>query len=125
MGADNTFGEENFNPYKIMKQLIKESNIIEKTIKRVEYYWEKLFIFFDDETFCIFEADSNGPVIEFVNQAYDTTPTDNNLERLRGLTLITEQEYDRLKAEQKLRFDAIQRLQELAKLAELKAKYNQ
>ncbi len=115
---------------KIMKRQITSNKGMEnKTIKRISYLNDMMFIFFMDDTFCVIdtcqEYDQNPEV--FISQiAFSTNPDDydsGSINALETLGLIDRDELNRL-LEIKRPIDIENlRQKELKQLSQLKKKY--
>jgi len=104
-----------------MKQLLVEKQLVGKTIKRTVLLGGRHFIFFKDNTFCVF-YESNLSIL-FLDKEFDRSATSYNGYVLYTVGLISKKEYDRL--QNLTRKEAGKRYIdfEIEQLKELKLKY--
>lgn len=107
-----------------MKRIISEEELVGKTITRTAYTDNKFFLFFSDNSYCIFRGhgwDENN--VELSEEPFDTVPNGYNLHDLRVTGFISEDTYLQLIEERKKQDLEQKRLDDLEKLADLKRKY--
>jgi len=101
-----------------MKQLFETKELIGKTIKKAinpDINYSKMFLFFEDETFCIFE--SIGEDVEIDDQNYNQTPNMGNHRQLFELGFIDEAKFREIqssveKEREKQDLELLKKLQE-------------
>jgi len=73
-----------------MKTGITESEeLLGKKIKRTDYIDNHFFLFFTDDTFCVFKGCGIRDV-ELMDKDFKIKPTENNYKELHGLGFITD-----------------------------------
>jgi hypothetical protein len=107
-----------------MTQILESYRLIDKTIKRTAYIDNHFFLFFTDDTFCVFKGTcwEEGDV-ELMNEKYDITLNPYNVEELFVLGIITSEEAKNFKYKLQEKRTEEARLNEIKQLKELKAKY--
>lgn len=80
----------------LTKQITESIALEGKTIERVGEIDNKIFFFFNDDTFVIIRGRSFGddPDVEIDTDIFDTKPNVNNFSNLYSLSFITEEERD-------------------------------
>jgi len=114
-----------------MKQILKEEEIVGKTIKSAKYGDNAFCLIFTDESFCIIQGsgyDEND--VELSDDEIYLIPTDYNISNLLGMRLITPEEAEiaKQKIEDKKKKDKSKgakkkRESEYQNYLKLKAKY--
>lgn len=107
-----------------MEQLKKSGDLIYRKIERTNYTDNHFFLFFTDDTFCVFRGCGWGERdVELMDEDFYTEPNSYNYKELHELGFITFQqkaEYDALFAKQERDKEISQELETLKKL---KSKY--
>ena len=105
-----------------MIQIKDEKELVGKVISRVASTYNKYFLFFTDETFCILEAGDDASV-DLDYQSYNLKVNRQNASELVGLGFISKYAFDNIVREEQDRSEQIQRKREIERLKELKKKY--
>jgi hypothetical protein len=107
-----------------MIQIIEPGDLIGKIIERTGYVENKFFVFFADQTFCIFSGCGYGDNdVELNDDTYNLTPSDYNHKELFELGLITEAQFNDYRSDLYKRDRKRTRENEIEALKELKKKY--
>ena len=108
-----------------IKQLLTPEELIGKTIQRTKQSEDDYFVFFNDDTFCIFVPSGwEEKEVELEDSKFALKPNDQgNVRRLRELDFITEQEYLDFLDQNRKNIEERSRNQEIETLKELKEKY--
>jgi hypothetical protein len=105
-----------------MKQITNLAELPNKTILRTQEYYGEIFVFFTDETFCVF-ADDSVSGHNFENYVLDLTPDIFNCKKLSELGFITKDQCSDLVRNYQQKNRLLVEKNEIEKLKELKAKY--
>ena len=107
-----------------MKQLFETEELIGKTIKKAispDSNDEKMFLFFQDETFCILETICEA--VEIDDQNYNQTPNKWNHMQLFELGFIDEAKFIEVKSSVEKEREEDRKKQDLEMLRKLQEKY--
>lgn len=109
----------------IMEQLIKDEQLVGKTIARVAYIDNTYALFFTDDTYVIFRGCGwEEHDVQIMSEEYSLVPkTIWQAWDLKGLGVITEEEYVKFSSEAEKRDIKAKIQREKDLLMELKAKY--
>lgn len=107
-----------------MKQIKDEAELIGKTILRTAYLDNKYFLFFTDDTFCIFsDTGCDEKNVELNTDEFDTEPNMFNFENLDDIDLIDKETYEKFHAIRKEIIIRDEKNQEIKLLNNLRKKY--
>ena len=107
-----------------MKQILKEEEIVGKTIKSNGYGDNAFCLIFTDGTFCIIKGsgwDEND--VEFSDEEISLAPTLRNVSYLSGMGLITKEEAKEVKEKEMVENIKKQKEREYQDYLKLKSKY--
>ena len=107
-----------------MKQLFETEELIGKTIKKAinpDSNDEKMFLFFEDETFCILER--HWDCVEISENEFSLIPNNWNHDLLFELEIINESKYSELKESIEKEREVERKKQDLEMLKKLQEKY--
>lgn len=107
-----------------MKQLFETEELIGKTIKKAinpDNRDEKMFLFFEDETFCILER--HWDCVEISENEFDLIPNNWNHDLLFELGIIDESKFLELNAVLEKNREEERKKQDLEMLKKLQEKY--
>lgn len=107
-----------------MKQLFENEELIGKTIKRAinpDSNYSKMFLFFEDESFCIFE--SIGDDVEIDDQNYNQNPNRWNHRQLFELGFIDQAKFIEIQSSVEKEREEDRKKQDLETLRKLQEKY--
>jgi len=82
-----------------MKQILEESKLIGKTIKATGHADNTFALFFADETYTVFFGWDDGSV-ELMDEIYSSKPTELSARRLRDISIIKQEQYDKIVAQE-------------------------
>ena len=107
-----------------MKQLLKDKQLIGKTIQRTGYADGHYALFFDDDTYAVWRGCGwEGNDVELMDESYSLVPTISNAYELRDMGVISQDEYNEIhinyEANQEIRREQI----ELEEYNRLKQKF--
>lgn len=107
-----------------MKQIKEEEHLKFKTIKKTGYSYNKLFLFFTDDTFCIFSGSGWGDFdVEINNEDFETEPNTGNYADLKEIGLIDMPTFIKFENLRLKEMEERIRQREIDKLNELRKKY--
>ena len=108
-----------------MKQIIKDKNLLGKTVKRTGYTDNAFILFFTDNTFAVFRGCGYDEWdVELRDEPYSLKPTVSNALDLCGLGIITKEEYDKIHRDNKASIKLYEKQKELEEYERLKLKFD-
>lgn len=85
-------------------QITDQYELVGKTIERITDEDEKMFLFFTDNTFAVLKRGGYEiSYIEIMSEPYNIEPNDYNLYELKNIGIISEEEYESLSSERRIR----------------------
>jgi hypothetical protein len=107
-----------------MEQITESEELLGKQIKKTDYIDNHFFLFFTDETFCVFKGCGwDERDVELMDEDFGIEPNDYNYKELHGLGFITDAEKTKYEVELLKRKRAKEVQEEVETLKKLKAKY--
>jgi len=109
---------------KTPKQITDEESLIGKTIQRVASGDDKMFLFFNDNTFVVFRHGGYEiSYVEIMDDTYNIEPTKYNLYELREIGILSEEEYQILCEENRKNEAIVKEQKERELFIQLKEKF--
>lgn len=109
-----------------LTQVLKQDEIVGKTILRTvanSIGDEELFLFFTDNTFCVFRSYYEGNEIYFSENLFETRKQFADYRVLHHLGMLSDEEYDSIHQRKKNEEAESIKQREIEALKKLKAKY--